>query len=127
MPTYNQFFDKLGLLESGDDYSFVDLDENLGRYRMGERALTDTGFVYPDGTPSNNDFSGEWTGKLGVFSAREFLADEKAQDAAIRLYMAVLWNSLGAFTRFEGQVIDGIAITTSGSRGRSLSRRRQTA
>ena len=114
MPSYNQFFDKLGLLESGNDYALVDADEDLGRYQMDERALTDTGFVNPDGTPANNDYSGEWTGKLDVNSFREFLFNAKAQDVAIRQYMDVLWTALGAFTRYEGQVLDGIAITPSG-------------
>lgn len=111
---YNQFFDRLGLLESGDDYAFVGSDNELGRYQLDEAALIAVKFVFPDKSPGVNDYAGRFTGRQGVTSEEGFLFDPEAQDVAARLYMKVLWAALGDDTRFEGQVLDGHKITTSG-------------
>jgi Ca2+-binding RTX toxin-like protein len=112
--SYAKFFDKLGKLASGDDYGAVSADNFLGRYQMGERAMIDIGLVFADATPTNNDYSGGFTGKYGIKTSRVFLIDEAAQDAAIEEYMAILFGDLGDFWRFEGQVLDGTKLTISG-------------
>ena len=41
--TYNQFFNRLGLLESGDNYFLTGSDNELGRYQLDEAALMQGG------------------------------------------------------------------------------------
>ena len=40
--TYNQFFNRLGLLESGDNYFLTGSNNELGRYQLDEAALIKT-------------------------------------------------------------------------------------
>ena len=114
MSSYRDFLDALGERESGGDYGVVNTLGYLGKYQFGELALIDVGYYTADGTPANDWRTGYWTGKEGVESKADFLADGAAQEHAIRAYMKLQWAYLGETQRYAGQVIGGIAITESG-------------
>lgn len=62
MGTYYDFLQALGKKESSGDYGEINSLNYLGKYQMGESALTDAGYYTPDGT-RRNDWSGTWTRK----------------------------------------------------------------
>jgi Ca2+-binding RTX toxin-like protein len=112
--TYRDFLDALGDRESGGDYGIVNSYGYLGKYQFGELALIDVGYYTPDGTGANDWQAGYWTGKNGIDSKADFLADGAAQEQAIRAYMKLQWVYLGATQRFAGQEIGGLMVTESG-------------
>lgn len=112
--TYDDFLDALGERESGSDYGIVNDYGYLGKYQFGELALIDVGYYRVDGT-AENDFGKEyWTGKDGIDSKADFLADGAVQEQAIRAYMKLQWVYLSETERFAGQTIGGLKMTESG-------------
>jgi Ca2+-binding RTX toxin-like protein len=114
MPSYRKFLDALGERESGGDYGVVNSYGYLGKYQFGELALIDVGYYTADGTGANDWKPGFWTGKSGVDSKADFLADAEAQEQAIRAYMKLQWVYLGDTQRYAGQTIGGLKVTESG-------------
>jgi hypothetical protein len=112
--TYGDFLDALGERESGGDYGVVNSYGYLGKYQFGELALIDVGYYTADGTGANDFRKGYWTGKNGIDSKADFLADGAAQEQAIRAYMKLQWLYLGNAERFAGQTIGGLKVTESG-------------
>jgi len=112
--TYRDFLDALGERESGGDYGVVNSYGYLGKYQFGELALIDVGYFTADGTAANDFRQGYWTGKNGIDSKADFLADSAAQEQAIRAYMKLQWLYLGETQRFAGQTIGGLKVTESG-------------
>ena len=112
--TYGDFLDALGERESGGDYGIVNTLGYLGKYQFGELALIDVGYYTADGTAENDWRKGYWTGKNGIDSKADFLADGAAQEQAIRAYMKLQWVYLGETERFAGQTIGGLKVTESG-------------
>jgi Ca2+-binding RTX toxin-like protein len=112
--TYGDFLDALGERESGGDYGVVNAYGYLGKYQFGELALIDVGYYKDDATDANDWKSGYWTGKNGIDSKADFLADGAAQEQAIRAYMKLQWVYLGETERFAGQTIGGLKVTESG-------------
>lgn len=73
----------------------------FGRYQMTPAALQAAGMM---------DRDGSWTGKYGIHSRAEFLADPDAQEKALSDYLADLDRQLranGAYTHV-GETIDGL-------------------
>lgn len=115
MPSsYRNFLDALGERESGGNYGVVNSYGYLGKYQFGELALIDVGYYRDDDTDANDWQNGYWTGKNGIDSKAEFLADGAAQEQAIRAYMKLQWVYLGETERFAGQTIGGLKVTESG-------------
>lgn len=112
--TYRDFLDALGERESGGDYGIVNSYGYLGKYQFGELALIDIGYYTADGTAANDWRKAYWTGRNGIDSKADFLADGAVQEQAIRAYMKLQWVYLGDTQRFAGQVIGGLKITESG-------------
>ena len=112
--TYRDFLDALGERESGGDYGIVNSYGYLGKYQFGELALIDVGYYTADGTGANDWKPGYWTGKNGIDSKADFLADGAVQEQAIRAYMKLQWVYLGETQRFAGQKIGGLKVTESG-------------
>jgi Ca2+-binding RTX toxin-like protein len=112
--TYSDFFDTLGFRESSNRYDVVNIYGSLGRYQMGEAAFTDIGLYTPDANPYDNVYGGTFSGKYGVWSVADFLATPAAQDQAIRDYMALQFGYLKSVWAYDGQTINGVAVTTSG-------------
>ncbi|MCB1488931.1 MAG: hypothetical protein KDJ88_15930 [Bauldia sp.] len=112
--TYDDFFDALGDRESGGDYKAVNTLGYLGKYQFGELALIDVGYYTADQTSSNDWHAANWTGKSGVRSQADFLANPVAQDKAIHAYMDLQWSYLASVWEYVGQKIDGLKITASG-------------
>lgn len=112
--TYRDFLDALGERESGGDYGVVNSYGYLGKYQFGELALIDVGYYSDDGTAANDFRQEYWTGKNGIDSKADFLADGAAQEQAIRAYMKLQWLYLGDTQRFAGQTIGGLKVTESG-------------
>jgi len=46
-------------------------NKELFFYQMGEAALIDAGYYKADGTKTN-DWTGQWTGKNGIYSKQDF-------------------------------------------------------
>ena len=86
----------------------------LGKYQFGELALIDVGYYTADGHRRNDWKAAYLTGKDGVDSKADFLADGAAQEHAIRAYMKLQWAYLGETERFAGQTIGGLKVTESG-------------
>lgn len=112
--SYDAFLDALGERESSGNYGAVNTLGFLGKYQFGELALIDVGYYSADGTAENDWKPGSWTGKDGINSKADFLADPAAQESAIRAYMKLQWSYLGDARAYEGQTVHGIKITESG-------------
>ena len=80
--TTTRFLDALGERESSGDYGVVNTLGYLGKYQFGELALIDVGYYSADGTAANDWKPGYWTGKDGVDSKADFLADRRGAGAA---------------------------------------------
>lgn len=112
--TYDDFFDTLGFRESSNRYDVVNIYGSMGRYQMGEASFIDIGLYTTTGNPYDNVYGGTFTGKYGVWSVSDFLAKPAAQDQAIRDYMALQFGYLKSVWAYDGQTIDGVAVTISG-------------
>lgn len=113
---YHAFLSALRQRESSGNYQVVNKYGYLGAYQFGEGALIDLGFVNNDGAWWNNDYSGGWTGKLGINSKADFLASSFAQNAAADDWMPLLWSYLGGYGLHNtpGAKIGGITVSASG-------------
>jgi integrating conjugative element protein (TIGR03758 family) len=109
------FLENLAQTESSGDASKVNSYGYLGLYQMGELALIDAGYYRSDGT-SANDWQGQWTGKNGINSVQDFLANTAAQNQAITAYDTVLWNQIESkgLIQYLGNTYNGTIITPSG-------------
>ena len=114
--SYSQFFAAIRMQESSNDYSEVNFDDYLGAYQFGEEALIDLGFVNADANPRDNNYSGGFTGKLGINSITGFLDSIPAQDAAAAEWWSVLWNYIRSFDLefYDQQTLNGVTLTKSG-------------
>lgn len=88
-----EFYHDLGMRESSGDHEAVEANHKnfLGLYQMGRGALIDTGYFKVQGVKDtdNNydkDWKGTWTGKHGINSRQDFLANREVQEIAVRYY-----------------------------------------
>lgn len=81
----------------------------LGRYQMGAEALIDAGYAAPGSTNS----SIIWTGRDGVNSQADFLANHTAQNNAVNEYNRRQWNYIESMglDSYVGQTINGRVVT----------------
>ena len=116
MKTLAAFLVALKMMESDGDYQSVNSLNFLGAYQFGEAALTDLGFVRYDGDAYDNDYSGGWTGKFGIESAKQFLNSERAQDKAMKEWLGVMWSyiELHDVDRYAWRDVGGEQLTPSG-------------
>lgn len=114
--SYNDYLTALSKQESSGHNTVVNGYGYLGLYQMGEAALTDAGYYKADNTPSTNDWKGTWTGKNGINSKAEFLANPATQTQAITDYNHVQWGYIVhlGLAPYVGQTIGGIVMTESG-------------
>ena len=115
---YEKYLHAIGNRESNNDYARVNSLGYLGRFQMGEAALTDVGFYTKDDTPKN-DWKGFWTQvskKFNVNSKETFLKNHKAQNYAIESYLKKQWGYIKHFNLDKSlySKINGITITPSG-------------
>lgn len=114
--TYTDFLKALAQRESTLNPAATNQRGYVGLFQFGEAALEDVGLYAGDGT-SKNDWTGNWTGKFGVTSLDDFLANPDAQTHAVTAYHAQVWRTLrrvyGAET-YIGSTVNGITITQSG-------------
>ena len=88
------YLDKLGEMESGNNYSAVNRLGYCGRWQFGAAALADAGYVRA-GTSNRNLLSpAAWTGKDGVSSRADWLSRPDAQNAAMLVYTRTHYNGL---------------------------------
>ena len=83
--TLNDFYNDLGARESGGNYSSVNKYGYVGKYQMGETAMVDAGYYKKPSGKYNNDWSGQFTGKDGVYSVQDFLKNKQAQENAQKI------------------------------------------
>lgn len=112
---YNDFLQSLAQRESSGNSHSVNKFGYAGLYQMGELALIEAGYYRRDGS-EKNDWRGIWTGKNGVNSLQDFLANPATQTQAITAYHNVLWNQITArgLNNKVGQTFQGVPITQSG-------------
>lgn len=116
MKNSEQFLNDLGARESGSNYKAFNKYGYAGKYQMGEMALIDAGYYVKPGGKYNNDWSGKFLGKNGVFSIQDFLNNPAAQENAQIVYKKKQWGylkSVGA-DKYIGKIINGYKITQSG-------------
>lgn len=115
MKTLADFLNDLGARESGGNYKAFNKYGYAGKYQMSEMALIDSGYYRKKGN-YNNDWSGEFTGKDGIYSIKDFLNNPKAQENAQMIFKKRQWGYLKAVgaDKFVGKVINGFEITKSG-------------
>lgn len=114
--TLDKFYNDLGVRESGGNYSSVNKYGYVGKYQMGEAAMIDAGYYKKPSGKYNNDWSGQFTGKDGVYSLQDFLKNKQAQENAQKAFKQAQWNQLKAIgaDKYIGKEINGIKITQSG-------------
>tara|TARA_Y100000034_G_scaffold123003_1_gene169198 strand:- start:2466 stop:6098 length:3633 start_codon:yes stop_codon:yes gene_type:complete len=100
--------DIIGQRESNGDYSAVNSLGYAGKYQFGKMALIDTGY---------KDSDGNWTGKDGVTSKEQWLANHDAQEKAMDELMRRNTRALSHFglDEFIGKTINGTKITMNGA------------
>ncbi|MGY6275090.1 TIGR03758 family integrating conjugative element protein [Methylomonas sp. MgM2] len=113
---YSDYLAALSAKESGNNPTSVNSYGFLGSYQMGESALIDAGYYQQDSTPNVNDWQGVWTGKDGIYSKADFLANAAGQTQAISDYNSRQWRSIQTLglDSYVGQTIGGILMTESG-------------
>lgn len=114
--TLDEFYNDLGARESGGNYSSVNKYGYVGKYQMGEAAMIDAGYYKKPSGKYNNDWSGQFTGKDGVYSVQDFLNNKQAQENAQQAFKQAQWNQLKAIgaDKYIGKEINGVKITQSG-------------
>ncbi|MBR1424132.1 hypothetical protein IJ579_01050 [bacterium] len=109
-----QYFERLGRRESSGKYGALNYAGYLGKYQMGEAAMVDAGYYKKNGN-YNNDWSGQFTGKDGVYSKEDFLKNQQAQENAVRDYSKKVWGYIkNTASKYDGEIINGIPMTQSG-------------
>jgi|GEM_PF-1926461 len=114
--TLKEFYDDLGARESGGNYHSINKYGYVGKYQMGESAMIDAGYYKKSSGNYNNDWSGQFTGKDGIYSLKDFLQNKQAQENAQKAFKKAQWNqlkSVGA-DKYIGKEINGVKITQSG-------------
>ena len=83
---------------------------------MGEMALVDAGYYIKQSRNYNNDWSGKFLGKDGVYSIQDFLNNPQSQENAQIIFKKKQWGYLKALDadKYCGQIINGYRITPSG-------------
>lgn len=114
--TLEEWLEELGKRESGGNYSAVNSYGYLGKYQMGEGALTDIGYYNGKSPSLLQEWNGKFTGMDNVYSKEDFLNNSQAQENAIRKYMKKQWEYAKSYgyDKNIGTVINGNEITPSG-------------
>lgn len=90
-----RFFDKLGFLESGNDYKIINQFGYMGKYQIGRSALTAIG--------------------MSGLSQEDFINNPQLQEIIVRLVVKKNKEILRFYIgKFQGKTIGGIYITESG-------------
>lgn len=120
-----EFYHDLGMRESSGDHEAVEANNKnfLGLYQMGKKALIDTDYFKVKGakdTDANYDakWKGTWTGKHGINSRQDFLANREVQEIAVRCYHHKQASYLKAYLKekkYEGEYLNkefnGVKLT----------------
>jgi len=116
MKTLKDFLNDLGARESGGNYKAFNKYGYAGKYQMGEMALVDAGYYVKQSRKYNNDWSGKFMGKDGIYSIQDFLNNPQAQENAQIIFKKKQWGYLKALgaDKYCGQMINGYRITPSG-------------
>ena len=116
MKTLKDFLNDLGARESGGNYKALNKYGYAGKYQMGEMAMIDSGYYTKSSRIYNNDWSGKFLGKDGIYSMQDFLNNPVAQENAQIVFKKKQWSYLKAVgaDKYCGQVIKGYKITPSG-------------
>ena len=116
MKTLQQFLNDLGARESAGNYKAFNRYGYAGKYQMGEAALIDAGYYRKPSRRYNNDWSGIFLGKDGIYSIQDFLNSPKAQENAQIIFKKKQWSYLKAVgaDNYLGLIINGFLITPSG-------------
>lgn len=114
--TLDDFYNDLGARESSGNYEIVNKWGFAGKYQMGESAMIDAGYYKKPSRNYNNDWSGQFTGKDGVYSLQDFLKNKQAQENAQKAFKQAQWRQLKAVgaDKYVGKEINGVKITQSG-------------
>ena len=116
MKTLAAFLLALQMMESEGNHRSVNTLGYLGLYQFGEAALTDLGMVRFDGDAYDNNYSGGWTGKFGVWSTDGFLSSPRAQEKAMAEWLGLMWSyiELQNVDSAAWTEVDGERLTPSG-------------
>ncbi len=105
--TYADYLRSLAQRESSMNQYAVNKYGYSGLYQMGSSALKDAGY---------KTSSGAWTGKDGINSQADFLANAQAQTNAVTAYHTKAWQTIQYYglDKYVGQTINGVEVTASG-------------
>ena len=115
MKSLEDFMNDLGARESGGNYKAFNKFGYAGKYQMGEAALIDCGYYKKDSKIYNNDWSGKFLGKDGIYSINDFLNQPYVQEKAQIEFLRCQWRYLKALgvKKYIGNLINGYKITNS--------------
>lgn len=100
---WSTYTDTLGQRESGNDYKKVNTIGFCGRWQFGGPALADFGYVRPGTSTRSLRNNSVWTGKNGINSRDDFLANTgKVQDKLIVDYTRRNYKSLRRMSVLKG-------------------------
>lgn len=113
-----RFMDALAERESSGNYKKINKFGYLGRYQFGEVALEELGYYKRKKRRwgRNNHWDGEWSGKHGIYSKKDFLYNPAIQDVAAKELFIKNWQYIktAGLHKLIGKNINGIKITKSG-------------
>lgn len=123
--TYQDYFDVLGFNESSSipggvqNYDTENAFGFIGKYQFGEAALFDLGYYGIDKSDGNlfkNDWIGNWSGKNGINSKKDYFNQGSVQETIIYDWHDILWARIKflGLDAYEGQILNGHLITISG-------------
>ena len=86
--------DRLGILESSNNYKAVNRLNFIGKYQFGAAALIDRGYVKPGTTNAQLDNAEVWTGKNSIKSKEDFLNNSQVQESVMAEHIDANYRTL---------------------------------
>lgn len=109
------FFTALGQRESDNNPKKINKFGYIGKYQFGEEVLVALGYYKKDGT-RKNDWKGQWTGKDGIHSKKDFLNSPLIQDKAVKELSELNWQMAcnNKLHHSLGETRSGVRVTKAG-------------
>ena len=117
--TQDDFLEALAQRESSGRPGIVNKYGYAGLYQMGEAALEDAGYYVKPSKRYDNSWTGQFTGKNGIHTLKDFLNNPKEQKNACINYKQKQWGYIKnkGCDKYIGDINNDVEVTRSGILG----------